>query len=94
MARRCSACHSIVCSRCISDAKTGACVNCVIEEGERWFSPAAEEPLGKLPRRIPLALLALIVVGPLLLIAVAALMGRLRPERPEPAPVRFELPAR
>src|SRR5690242_5872259 len=66
-ARRCRVCHSIVCAGCTPEGKDGACVNCVIEEGERWFTPAAEEPIGRLPRRIPLALIALVVMGPILL---------------------------
>ena len=45
-------------------------------------------------RRIPLALVALVVMGPILLVVVAELMGRLQSHRPSPAPVRFELPVR
>jgi len=80
VARRCKSCNSIACEGCL---RGGACTNCQIEEGDRWFSPAAEEPVGRLPRKLPLALLALVVFGPILIVVVAELMGRMQaPARP------------
>ena len=92
VARRCRSCNSIACESCL---RGGACTNCQIEDGERWFE-AAEEPIGRLPRRLPLALLALVVFGPVLIIAVAELMDRMQSPAP-PArgtPVHFVGPSK
>jgi hypothetical protein len=92
--RRCSSCNSIVCSACLPAQKPDRCVNCEIEDGQRWFTPAAEEPLAKLPRRLPLPLLALVVLGPVLIVLVAKLMGSISTPKPAVRPVHFEGPRR
>jgi hypothetical protein len=76
------------------DGVRATCTNCVIEEGAGWFAPAPEEPLGKLPRHWPLGLLALIVLGPMLLLGVAELMTHTQPIPFERGPVHFSLPAK
>jgi hypothetical protein len=87
--RRCKCCNSIACETCL---RAGSCTNCQIEEGDRWFSPAAEEPIGRLPKSLPLGLLALVLFGPVLIVVVAELMGRMQslaPPLPIGSPVHF-----
>lgn len=88
VARRCKSCNSIACAACL---RGEACTNCLIEDGDRWFSPAAEEPVGRLPRRLPFALIALVIFGPILIAIVAEMMGRIQsPAQPaQPQPVHF-----
>jgi hypothetical protein len=90
-ARRCRSCNSIVCPTCLPQGAAGSCIHCVIEDGQRWFAPAEEEPVERPARRIPVALMALVLLGPLLIVVVAELMGRLQPNHSARAPVRFQL---
>ena len=89
VARRCKSCNSIACSGCL---RGEACTNCLIEDGDRWFAPAAEEPVGKLPRRLPLVLITLVIFGPILIAIVAEMMGRIQSpaQQVQPNPVHFQ----
>jgi hypothetical protein len=100
-AAQCRECRSTVCSRCASSSASGICVNCELEDGERWFTPALgdadDRPPGRLPRQVPVSLIGLVLL-PLLLWFVAEAMMRLNPEPVIDAPrrpVQFQVrPAR